>query len=85
MVAEGAMQVSVGDITARCKECGGTEFKTLGVGSLRLTSRLVCIKCERVTTYLDLLDLIGEEAMRRANDSLAKLKKNGRRKPKPED
>jgi hypothetical protein len=77
------MQVSVGDITARCKECGGTEFKPLGSGSMRLTSRLVCIKCERATTYFDLLDQIGEEAMRRANESLAKLKKNGRRKPKP--
>ena len=42
-------------------------------------------KCQRVTTYLDLLDLIGEEAMRRANDSLAKLKKNSRRKPDPKD
>jgi len=77
------MQVSVGDITARCKECGGTEFKVLSSGNLRLTSRLVCIKCERVTTYLDLLDVIGEEAMRRANESLAKLKKSGRLKPKP--
>ena len=79
------MQVSVGDITARCKECGGNEFKTLGAGPMRLTSRLVCIKCERVTTYLDLLDFIGGEAMRRANDSLAKLKKKGRRKPGPKD
>ena len=79
------MQVSVGDITARCKECGGDEFRPLNTGALRLTSRMVCVKCERVTTYLDLLDLIGEEAMQRANDSLAKLKKNGWRKPKPED
>jgi len=79
------MQVSVGDITARCKECGGNEFRALNAGALRLTSRMVCIKCQRVTTYLDLLDLIGEEAMRRANDSLAKLKKNSRRKPDPKD
>jgi hypothetical protein len=77
------MQVTVGDITARCKECGGTEFRPLTTGAMRLTTRLACNSCDRVTSYLDLLDLIGEEAMRRANDSLAKLKKNGRRKPKP--
>ena len=77
------MQVTVGDITARCKGCGGTEFRALTMGTMRLTTRLACNTCDRVTSYLDLLDLIGEEAMRRANDSLAKLKKNGRRKPKP--
>jgi len=74
------MQVSVGDITARCKECGGKEFRQLGSGALRLTSRLTCTSCERSVIYLDLLNFIGEEAMRRANESLAKLKKNRRQK-----
>lgn len=73
------MQVKVGDISARCKGCGGTEFRALTKGTMRLTTRLACNTCDRVASYLDLLDLIGEEAMRRANESLAKLKKNDRR------
>jgi hypothetical protein len=77
------MLVSVGDINARCKGCGGTDFKALRQGELRLTSLMTCTACDRVTSYLDLLDDIGEQAMRRANESLTKLKKNGRRGPKP--
>jgi hypothetical protein len=77
------MLVNVGDINARCKGCGGTEFKVLRPGALRLTSMMICAVCERVTTYLDLLDDIGEQAMSRANESLTKLKKNGSRGPKP--
>jgi hypothetical protein len=76
------MLVSVGDINARCKGCSGTDFKILKPGTLRLTSLMTCTACDRVTTYLDLLDDIGEQAMQRANESLAKLKKNGGRGPK---
>ena len=77
------MIVSIGDISARCKGCGGTDFKVLRPGALRLTSMMTCTACERVTTYLDLLDDIGEQAMRRANESLTKLKGKGPRGPKP--
>jgi hypothetical protein len=76
------MLVSVGDISARCKGCGGIDFKVLSTGALRLSSVLVCTHCGRETTYVDLLDSIGEEAMRRANEALAKLKKNGPSGPK---
>lgn len=74
------MIVGVGDITARCKGCGGTDFKALKPGQLRLRSLMICTACDRVATYMDLLDDIGEQAMRRANESLAKLRKNGPRK-----
>ena len=77
------MLVSVGDISARCKGCGGTDFKVLRPGALRFTSMMTCTRCERVTTYFDLLDDIGEQAMSRANESLANLKRKGRRGPKP--
>ncbi len=77
------MLVSVGDISARCKGCGGTDFKVLSTGALRLTSAMACASCGRKTTYLDLLDSIGEEAIRRANEAFAKLKKNPPRGPKP--
>ena len=77
------MIVSVGDISARCKGCGGTDFKPVKPGALRLTSLMSCTQCDRVTTYLDLLDDIGEQAIARANEALAKLKRNGPRGPKP--
>jgi hypothetical protein len=77
------MIVSVGDIKARCKGCGGTDFKVLRPGTLRLTSLMTCTACDRVATYLDLLDDVGEQAMSRANDALEKLKRSGPRGPKP--
>jgi hypothetical protein len=83
LIYDGLVLVSVGDINARCKDCGGTDFKVVKPGTLRLTSLMACTACDRVTTYLDLLDDIGEQAMQRANESLTKLKRNGPRGPKP--
>jgi uncharacterized Zn finger protein len=77
------MLVGIGDINASCKGCGRTDFKVLSTGALRLTSALECTGCGRKTTYLELLDAIGEEAIRRANEALAKLKKNPPRGSKP--
>jgi hypothetical protein len=77
------MFVSIGNISARCKACSGKDFKILSAGALRLASVLGCTNCGREATYLELLDWIGEEAMRLANEALAKLKKNGSRGPKP--
>jgi hypothetical protein len=41
-----------------------------------LPSELRCIGCGAKTRYLTLLDQIGEEAMRRANEAIEELKKN---------
>jgi hypothetical protein len=82
-LGEGGMLVGIGDISARCKGCGGNDFKVLSAGALRLTSILACTACGRQTSYLDLLDAIGEEAIRRANEALAKLRKNPPRGSKP--
>jgi len=79
------MIVSIGgDVTARCRACGGVKFEPLLEGQLELASVLVCSRCRATTTYRELLEQIGEEAMKRANESLDKLKtKKGRpRKPR---
>jgi len=76
------MIVSIRDVTAHCEGCGGTDFKQLDTGTPRLATRMLCNQCKRETTYRDLLYGIGEEAMRRANDALAKLKKNSPRRKK---
>jgi hypothetical protein len=69
------MIVSIGDITAQCEACRGTEFELLSPGALRLTSELRCRGCAMKCKYLALLDQIGEEAMRRANEAIEELKK----------
>ena len=76
------MIVTIRDVSARCKSCGGTDFRPLEAGALRLTTRLVCTQCDHVVMYRDLLESIGEQAMHRANEALAKLKKSspGRKK-----
>ena len=78
------MIVSVRDIAARCKGCGGTDFKKVnGAAGDRLASVMACTGCGLETTYRDLLESIGEEAMRRANDALEKLRKSAGRGRKP--
>ena len=76
------MIVSIQDVSACCASCGGMEFRQLDAGAVRLATRLTCMRCDRPTTYRELLESIGEEAMRRANDALAKLKKNSPRRRK---
>jgi DNA-directed RNA polymerase subunit RPC12/RpoP len=69
------MIISIGDITAQCPRCGGGEFEPLSPGPLRLASEYRCSGCGTKVKYLSLLDQIGEEAMRRANDAIDALKK----------
>jgi hypothetical protein len=62
------MDVRVGDILAKCLECGGTEFKPAG-------EELACRICGTRTTREVLLVQIGDEAARLARESLARLRK----------
>jgi len=69
------MIVSIRDIQAWCVRCGGGEFESLTPGPLRLATDLKCNACGARFTYLQLLDQIGEEAIRRANKAMDELKK----------
>lgn len=73
------MRVSIGDITAHCAGCGGTDFEPLSAAPMRLASELKCTGCGARMKYLALLDQIGEEAMRRANQAIDELKKRPRK------
>jgi len=77
------MQVKVRDIVARCAKCGATNFSLTDAGAVRLTSVMACTACGEKTTYRELLEAIGEEAMRRANEALEKLRKTTPRPRKP--
>jgi hypothetical protein len=63
------MDVRVGDILAKCLECGGTEFKSVA-------EELACRICGTRSTRTALLMQIGDEAARQAHESLARLKKD---------
>jgi tRNA(Ile2) C34 agmatinyltransferase TiaS len=63
------MDVRVGDILAKCLECGGTEFQCAG-------EELRCRICGTRTTRTALLMQIGDEAAKQARESLARLKRD---------
>jgi len=77
------MNISVGEVVARCRSCGGNDFSPAQSGPLGLDSVLTCAGCGAAATYEELLDAIGEEAIRRANRSLDELKKKTPRPRKP--
>jgi hypothetical protein len=71
--------IRIGEISAQCARCGGTEFEPPSPAALQLATELKCAACGEKVRYLALLDRIGEEAMRRANEAIEKLKKSPRR------
>jgi hypothetical protein len=74
------MLVAVRDIAARCRKCGKTDFKPIVPGTPRLTTPMACTGCGERTTYRELLEQIGEEAIKRANDAIARLKGRAKKK-----
>ena len=69
------MEIRIGEIVASCERCGATDFAPLAPGPLRLESDVCCSACGATVKYVGLLDQIGEEAMRRANQAIDELKK----------
>lgn len=73
------MLIRIGEISAACARCGGTQFEPSSPEALRLASELKCARCGEKARYLALLDQIGKEAMRRANRAIENRKKHPRR------
>lgn len=74
------MYIRIDDVTATCPACGHPDFRPPATGRLTSEDRLACAACGVETCYGELLEHMGEEAMRRANEALANLRK-GRRRP----
>jgi hypothetical protein len=68
------MDIRIGEIVASCERCGAKEFAPLAPGPLRPGSDLRCSACGATVRYVALLDQIGEEAMRRANQAIEELR-----------
>jgi hypothetical protein len=68
------MIIKLGEIQARCPACSGVEFDGPPQSELRTDSELACSGCGSKSNYHDLLEQIGEQAMKQANEALARLK-----------
>ena len=79
------MIVRIHDIVAVCPRCGAGDFEQTSAGPLRLPSELQCTSCGAKTRYLALLDQIGEEAIRSANEAIENLKKHPSRPRRPKE
>jgi transcription initiation factor TFIIIB Brf1 subunit/transcription initiation factor TFIIB len=64
------MEVRVGNIAAKCPDCGSTEFIAAAVEDY-----LACKGCGKTTARMQLLIQIGEEASRNATESLERLRR----------
>jgi hypothetical protein len=70
------MDVRVGDIWAKCSECGGVEFNPLDEPQPDGNQKVRCRICGTPTTRAELLVQTGDEASRHAADG-DRLKNKG--------
>ena len=66
--------VQIHDLRATCS-CGASAFYAIDPEPYGPEAELVCAACRKQQPYAALLDGIGEEAMRRARESLARLRR----------
>jgi DNA-directed RNA polymerase subunit RPC12/RpoP len=74
--------IRVGDITAHCPDCGGTLFRRLsaaGEGGDTPETIYRCLACQKNVSRIELVNQIGDEAMRQARSALTRL---GSKRPK---
>ena len=68
------MKLSVGHIAARCLRCGCAQFDAQDTAALSSDSILTCSSCGAKNAYHELMHQIGEQAIKEANESLARLR-----------
>jgi hypothetical protein len=68
------VEIRVRNIKAVCP-CGSSEFLTPKEQRLTARTLVTCAQCGKQRFYSDLLDDIGEEAIRQARDALERMTK----------
>ena len=71
-------QVTIGRITAHCPLCGAKDFAPAMQPADEHRESFICVACRTETFRRVLIDQIGQEAMRRANDALKKSRASRR-------
>lgn len=69
------LKLSVGGVTAHCPKCGEIEFIWCEETGPDVSPMLVCSRCKTESPRIALIDQIGEEVMKRANEALEKARK----------
>jgi tRNA(Ile2) C34 agmatinyltransferase TiaS len=65
------MEFRVGDIVAKCPECGGTQFKVPPMEHSGPRMNYHCAKCGSASMYAELMGQIGREALKRKHARLS--------------
>ena len=65
------MQFRIGQISAKCGGCGGTQFRIAGEKHTGPRMNYLCAQCGKVTQYAKLVMQIGREALKQRKTRLA--------------
>jgi hypothetical protein len=76
--AHDKLSVSMGQLAARCSRCDGTEFRAVGPGELRLTSRLACIACGEEVLHGTLITRLAKELIQHSRSMVARARRRAK-------
>jgi hypothetical protein len=62
------MEVRIGELVARCRACGGTQWNPVQEGETSMLSLLACAGCGARTTRGELVLQISSEAIKSAQE-----------------
>jgi DNA-directed RNA polymerase subunit RPC12/RpoP len=65
------MQFRIGQISAKCAGCGGSQFKIAGAEHTGPRMNYLCAQCGKLTQYAKLVTQIGREALKQRKARLA--------------
>ena len=68
----------MGQLTARCERCDGSEFRLAHPGALRMTSPLLCTSCGRQVIHGNLLAALANDAVQHARAATARRMRSRR-------
>jgi hypothetical protein len=80
------VKVELHNIVAECPSCHGTDFEPQGVRREPIASQtpMACMRCGAHTSYIALLIQIGDKAIARSLETLARIKAQRAKLKKPE-
>jgi hypothetical protein len=80
------VKVELHNIVAECPSCHGTDFEPQGVRRELIASQtpMACMRCGAHTSYIALLIQIGDKAIARSLETLARIRAQRAKLKKPE-
>ena len=80
------MKVELHNIVAECPSCHGSDFEPQGATRELISAHtpMLCTRCAARSTYLQLLVQIGDKAIARSLETLARIRAQRAKLKKPE-